>query len=218
MSAVAFSHRSPSLNASASSLAGTNPLFALHHTKTSTHASSSLRRDSSGSTSSTSDDSDEGSYPRGSLTSPDLSSLTPSASVPSSPKRAPGLSPSSSPAAYGSLSAPASPSLLDGCFSLPAPAARSSSSATSTAVASDDEESDAPVTPLPGRLPRPKTKADRDRERALNLSSHTPGTKREGLGVKLARKRADSFKWAKYANVGTFEVELGLSNDELRRA
>ena len=66
-------------------------------------------------------------------------------------------------------------------------------------------------------LPRPKTKQDRERERAAGRGPANAGVKREGLGTRLARKRADSLKWAKYANVATFQVELGLSNDELRR-
>ncbi|GEM11789.1 hypothetical protein Rt10032_c17g5806 [Rhodotorula toruloides] len=132
---------------------------------------------------------------RARLTGPDLSRLTPRSAVHSSPKRAPG---------------PSAPSLT-----------RSSSSpqdpTTSSAVQEDSEdESEAPITPLPRSLPRPKTKVDRERERANGFSSG--GQKREGLGTKLARKRADSLKWAKYASVGTFQVELGLSNDELRRS
>ncbi|GAA6050559.1 hypothetical protein NBRC10513_004150 [Rhodotorula toruloides] len=125
---------------------------------------------------------------------PDLSRLTPRSAVPSSPKRAPG---------------PSAPSFT-----------RSTSSPdpnTSASTHEDSEDdSEAPITPLPRSLPRPKTKLDRERERANGFSSG--GQKREGLGTKLARKRADSLKWAKYANVGTFQVELGLSNDELRRS
>ncbi|SGY69326.1 BQ5605_C004g02997 [Microbotryum silenes-dioicae] len=37
------------------------------------------------------------------------------------------------------------------------------------------------------------------------------------MGKNLARKRADSFKWSKYAGMGSVTIELGLSNDELRR-
>lgn len=84
------------------------------------------------------------------------------------------------------------------------------------AADADECEDGGELSTLPTRVPRPKSKADRERERALGLVPH-PGQKREGLGVKLARKRANSLKWAKYANVGAFEVELGLSNDDLKR-
>ncbi|GAA6022063.1 hypothetical protein JCM10207_001036 [Rhodosporidiobolus poonsookiae] len=171
-----------------------------------TRPSAPERRASNGSTgslnSSAASDDDDSAYPTGARTSPDLSSLTPSAALPSaSPLRAPGLS------------APSSPSSRSG-FAL----SRSSSPAGSpaaTADADEEDEDDAPITPLPRGLPRPKTKLDRERERSLGLNG--AGQKREGLGKKLARKRADSLKWAKYANVGTFEVELGLSNEDLRR-
>ncbi|GAA5863739.1 hypothetical protein JCM8547_006050 [Rhodosporidiobolus lusitaniae] len=185
-----------------------------HHSHA--HHSSTVRERSASS-------SDEDSFPLAARTSPDLSSLTPSASVPSSPKRAPGLSPSfgatRSPKSTLSVSAPASPSLT-GDFSLGSPAVPNTSSSSASPAAEDADESDseAPITALPGRLPRPKTKLDRERERqnVLNGNAAAPA-KREGLGQKLARKRADSLKWAKYANVGAFQVELGLSNEELRR-
>ncbi|BGP20787.1 hypothetical protein JCM10213_008924 [Rhodosporidiobolus nylandii] len=143
------------------------------------------RRDSSGSTSSTgsSQDDESPSYSHSARTSPDLSSLTPTSFFPSSPKRAPGLSPSQSP----SLSATRRGGNQD-----------------------EDEEDDVPITSLPSRVPRPKNLRDCRAEAA-------GGVKKEGLGKKLARKRADSLKWAKYANVGTFEIELGLSNDDLMR-
>ncbi|GAA5982675.1 hypothetical protein JCM11641_002332 [Rhodosporidiobolus odoratus] len=147
------------------------------------------RRDSSGSSSSQSSDED-------SLPSPpaDFGTLTPASFLPSSPQRASQL--------VSDVSVDAEP-VTDSALSL--------------ADEDEEEENDeAPITPLPGRLPRPKTKLDREKERAAGLGGN--GRKREGLGKKLARKRADSFKWAKYANVGTFEIELGLSNDDLRRA
>ncbi|GAA5917024.1 hypothetical protein JCM6882_001308 [Rhodosporidiobolus microsporus] len=209
---------SPSLSAPS----GSASLFHPHpHHSHSYHHHHPSRRDSA-SSSSDEDAPFYSSHPA--RTSPDLSSLTPSASVPSSPKRAPGLSPSSpshSPLVASSLSAPASPSLAlsgEGDFSLPGPAVSSSDPAVAAdaALEEDEEEDEAPITALPGRLPRPKTKLDRERERAAGLSTGG-GMKKEGLGKKLARKRADSLKWAKYANVGTFEIELGLSNDDLMR-
>ncbi|GAA5877587.1 hypothetical protein JCM3774_006125 [Rhodotorula dairenensis] len=90
-------------------------------------------------------------------------------------------------------------------------------SASSASVVAEETEDDVPIHPLPMHLPRPKTKQDRERERALGRGPAQVGVKREALGTRLARKRADSLKWAKYASVGTFQVELGLSNDELRR-
>ncbi|GAA5938669.1 uncharacterized protein JCM15063_005387 [Sporobolomyces koalae] len=80
-------------------------------------------------------------------------------------------------------------------------------------VEEDDDEG--AFTPLPSSLPRPKTKADRERERSLGLNAG-PG-KKDSLAKKVMRKRADSLKWAKYATSGAFEVELDLSNDELKR-
>ncbi|GAA6057193.1 hypothetical protein JCM3770_004371 [Rhodotorula araucariae] len=151
-------------------------------------------------TSSSSSDEDNGSS-RKARTSPDFSAMVPHASAPTTPNRAPGLATLSR---YGQSSSLAG--------SVPTVGNRHSSSA----IADDEDDDAAPVASLPTHLPRPKTKADRDRERALGLVKD-PGQKREGLGVKLARKRADSFKWAKYAHVGAFEVELGLSNDDLKR-
>ncbi|GAA5916291.1 uncharacterized protein JCM6883_001451 [Sporobolomyces salmoneus] len=78
-----------------------------------------------------------------------------------------------------------------------------------------EEARESAFTPLPSGLARPKTKADREREKALGLNSG-PG-KKDSMAKKLMRKRADSLKWAKYATVGTFEIELDLSNDDLRR-
>ncbi|GAA5980320.1 hypothetical protein JCM5350_000943 [Sporobolomyces pararoseus] len=69
--------------------------------------------------------------------------------------------------------------------------------------------------PLPSGLPRPKTKADREREKALGLNGG-PG-KKDSMAKKMMRKRADSLKWAKYATSASFEIELDLSNDDLRR-
>jgi len=83
----------------------------------------------------------------------------------------------------------------------------------------DQEESEAresAFTPLPSSLPRPKTKADREREKSLGLNGG-PG-KKDSMAKKMMRKRADSLKWAKYATISNFEVELDLSNDELRRS
>ncbi|BGP43960.1 hypothetical protein JCM10450v2_008174 [Rhodotorula kratochvilovae] len=150
---------------------------------------------------SSSSDEDNGASSRKARTSPDFSSMVPHASSPTSPKRAPGLA---TPPRYGHSSSSAG--------SVPTLA----SLHLSSAIADEEDDDVAPVASLPMHLPRPKTKADRDRERALGLVKN-PGQKREGLGVKLARKRANSLKWAKYANVGAFEVELGLSNDDLKR-
>ncbi|POY72088.1 hypothetical protein BMF94_4895 [Rhodotorula taiwanensis] len=94
----------------------------------------------------------------------------------------------------------------------------SAAAAASTTDDADEESDDMPIQPLPMHLPRPKTKQDRERERAVGGAARVNGAgKREALGTRLARKRADSLKWAKYASVGTFEIDLGLSNDELRR-
>lgn len=134
-------------------------------------------------------------------TSPDLSSLAPSSLRPSAPARAPGL-----PSALSSSSPSLNTSLLP----------RHHLSATASSADSESEDS-APITPLPGRLPRPKSKLDRERELASGLGG-SGGQKKEGLGKKLMRKRADSLKWAKYATQGPVEMELGLSNEELRRA
>ncbi|GAA5939313.1 hypothetical protein JCM3775_007187 [Rhodotorula graminis] len=148
-------------------------------------------------------------------TSPDFSSLTPHSAAPNSPQRAPGL-PSLGPSSSARSPYPHHPSSSSATSSL-----ASTPSSAVNAVPHDDDDDDEcedggelPI--LPMRVPRPKTKADRDRERALGLVPN-PGAKREGLGVKLARKRANSLKWAKYANQGAFEVELGLSNDDLKR-
>ena len=78
-----------------------------------------------------------------------------------------------------------------------------------------EESRESAFTPLPSSLPRPKSKADREREKALGLNAG-PG-KKDSMAKKMMRKRADSLKWAKYATVGTFEFELDLSNDDLRR-
>jgi len=81
----------------------------------------------------------------------------------------------------------------------------------------DEEQQEAresAFTPLPSSLPRPKTKADREKEKALGLNSG-PG-KKDSMAKKMMRKRADSLKWSKYANA-SFEIELDLSNDDLRR-
>ncbi|GAA5877825.1 hypothetical protein JCM16303_000251 [Sporobolomyces ruberrimus] len=78
-----------------------------------------------------------------------------------------------------------------------------------------DEAHESAFTPLPSSLPRPKTKADREKEKALGLNSG-PG-KKDSMAKKMMRKRADSLKWAKYATSGAFEIELDLSNDDLRR-
>ncbi|GAA6014521.1 hypothetical protein JCM11491_004523 [Sporobolomyces phaffii] len=78
-----------------------------------------------------------------------------------------------------------------------------------------DEIRESAFTPLPSSLPRPKTKADREREKSLGLNSG-PG-KKDSMAKKMMRKRADSLKWAKYATAGSFEIELDLSNDDLRR-
>ncbi|GAA5909593.1 hypothetical protein JCM8208_007194 [Rhodotorula glutinis] len=165
---------------------------------------------------------DDSSSARKHRTSPDFSSLTPHSAAPNSPLRAPGLpslAPSSSRSSYPhhhhhhhhSSSSPAATSSLSAAA--PSPAVNAARRANDD----DDECEDGGDLPtLPMRVPRPKTKADRDRERALGLVPN-PGAKREGLGVKLARKRANSLKWAKYANQGAFEVELGLSNDDLKR-
>ncbi|GJN94769.1 hypothetical protein Rhopal_007861-T1 [Rhodotorula paludigena] len=156
----------------------------------------SHRRDSVASSSSSDDDA----APKPARASPDLSWLSRAA--------APAL-------ARASSSSSALPTLASRRAASPA----SVDDAGADDAARDDEERDsAPITPLPMHLPRPKTKGDRERERALGLNRAAPGQKREGLGMKLARKRADSLKWAKYANVGTFQVELGLSNDDLKRS
>ena len=97
------------------------------------------------------------------------------------------------------------------------PSALAASSASTAPIIAREDDDAAPIQPLPMHLPRPKTKQDRERERAAGRGPANAGVKREGLGTRLARKRADSLKWAKYANVATFQVELGLSNDELRR-
>lgn len=78
-----------------------------------------------------------------------------------------------------------------------------------------DEARESAFTPLPSSLPRPKTKADREREKALGLNLG-PG-KKDSMAKKMMRKRADSLKWAKYATTASFEIELDMSNDELRR-
>ncbi|GAA5828639.1 hypothetical protein JCM11251_000883 [Rhodosporidiobolus azoricus] len=218
-----YSPNPPSLSGSANS--HHSAFFALHHPYSHSHSHSHSHPSRRNSASSSSDEDNASSFSHHHMTrtSPDLSRLTPSSSVPSSPKRAPGLSPSSSYSLRpSSLSAPASPSLGEtGEFSLPSPLTSSSSPASPTHSndAAEEDEDEAPITALPGRLPRPKTKLDRERERAtgLGLNGGAGGVKKEGLGKKLARKRADSLKWAKYANVGTFEIELGLSNDELMR-
>jgi hypothetical protein len=115
-------------------------------------------------------------------------------------------------------SSSASSSSLALAVSARSPSALAASVSTAPIVAEDNDDDDdaAPIQPLPMHLPRPKTKQDRDRERAAGRGPSNAGVKREGLGTRLARKRADSLKWAKYANVATFQVELGLSNDELR--
>ncbi|GAA5876674.1 hypothetical protein JCM1840_000757 [Sporobolomyces johnsonii] len=121
-------------------------------------------------------------------------------------------SPERSPAAPSppSVSAgPSSPKRAKGIASSPVP---------SCLDRGDDDEAGelADLTPLPMHLPRPKSMADRERERQLGLSGGSG--RKDSLATKLARKRADSLKWAKYANIGTFEVDLSLSNDELRRS
>ncbi|GAA5953582.1 hypothetical protein JCM3765_006912 [Sporobolomyces pararoseus] len=78
-----------------------------------------------------------------------------------------------------------------------------------------DEARESAFAPLPSSLPRPKTKADREREKALGLNAG-PG-KKDSMAKKMMRKRADSLKWAKYATTASFEIELDLSNDDLRR-
>lgn len=113
-------------------------------------------------------------------------------------------------------SSSASSSSLSSSVSARSPSALAASVSTAPIVTGDDDDDAAPIQPLPMHLPRPKTKQDRDRERAAGRGPLNAGVKREGLGTRLARKRADSLKWAKYANVATFQVELGLSNDELR--
>ena len=159
--------------------------------------------------SSSSSSDDDSASNRKNRTSPDFSSLTPHSAAPNSPQRAPGL-PSLGPSRSHHSSA--ATSSLASSHTAPAPAVN--------AVPHDDDDDECEdggdLPTLPMRVPRPKTKADRDRERALGLVPN-PGAKREGLGVKLARKRANSLKWAKYANQGAFEVELGLSNDDLKR-
>lgn len=37
------------------------------------------------------------------------------------------------------------------------------------------------------------------------------------MAAQLGRRRADSLKWAKYANMGPVVVELNLSQEELGR-
>ncbi|GAA5853215.1 hypothetical protein JCM9279_006264 [Rhodotorula babjevae] len=157
---------------------------------------------------------DDSSSARKHRTSPDFSSLTPHSAAPNSPQRAPGL-PSLAPvrASYPHHHHHSSAtSSLASSHTAPSPA----TSATPRNDDDDECEDGGDLPTLPMRVPRPKTKQDRDRERALGLVPN-PGAKREGLGVKLARKRANSLKWAKYANQGAFEVELGLSNDDLKR-
>ena len=64
--------------------------------------------------------------------------------------------------------------------------------------------------PLPSFTVRPKGIKERERERAL-------GKKSTSLAASMARKRADENKWAKYANLGSFEICLDLSPEELQR-
>lgn len=120
-------------------------------------------------------------------------------------------------ASTGSSSALSSSSSSSSVWARSPSALAASSASTAPIVAPEEDDDAAPIQPLPMHLPRPKTKQDRERERAAGRGPSNAGVKREGLGTRLARKRADSLKWAKYANVATFQVELGLSNDELRR-
>ncbi|GAA5967857.1 hypothetical protein JCM21900_003815 [Sporobolomyces salmonicolor] len=124
----------------------------------------------------------------------------------SSPERSP-----AAPSPPSASTGPSSPKRGKGLASSPVPSCRGGVGGDD-----DDEAGEADLTPLPTHLPRPKSLADRERERQLGLGGGSG--RKDSLATKLARKRADSLKWAKYANIGTFEVDLSLSNDELRRS
>ncbi|GAA6060638.1 hypothetical protein JCM10212_006389 [Sporobolomyces blumeae] len=125
-------------------------------------------------------------------------------------------SPSSSPERNPTLPPPV-PSTSGVRISSPHRSAGMSSPVIRESENDEDEEGDeVSVQALPSSIPRPKGKAEREREKSLGLNAG-PGRK-ESMAKKMMRKRADSLKWAKYATTASFEVELSLSNDELRRA
>lgn len=80
----------------------------------------------------------------------------------------------------------------------------------SSSTEEEDEENDSVPAPLPSFTMKPRGIREREQSR-------TAGKKPVSLAAAMAKKRAEEARWAKYANMGTFEVTLDLRPEELQR-